>query len=251
MEEVYILDPYSTKAIAISKYYREVKTVFSRWGKWHVGTAGIILLAFLASSGIALSQQFSQSWPPVQVTMSASGSGDSILYSVTLKNVTSSDVVDIFVAGSLPQGAAFVAAANTPAGSWFRGFEAADTDIQAAVWLASRLPAGGSLGPFVYAVGKGQAADLNAHAWVHFRQPADGTAVSADADPTLLPPWGIEIGGRFHVIHADRLALTCNTCHGARAADYADPLAQVSNPVDKTACLACHQSGGPRPFYGQ
>ncbi|MFH1141927.1 MAG: cytochrome c3 family protein [Chloroflexota bacterium] len=220
-------------------------------GKWLMAISGIVVITMFAWATVALGQPASQDWPPLQVSMSASARGNIIIYSTTIKNISSINVDDVFIAGSVPMDASFLYAASTPAGSWFRGFEGEGTELQAAVWLASRVPAGATAGPFTYMVSKGQAADLRAHGWIHFRLPLDGTAVSPDADPSLLPPLGMQMGERFHAIHVDRLALKCDSCHSATAASYADPLAQVSNPADKMACLACHQQGGVRPFFGE
>ena len=56
------------------------------------------------------------------------------------------------------------------------------------------------------------------------------------------------LGGRFHELHTGGQGLKCATCHTQKAEGYNDPMAQVSKPVDKNACLGCHSSN--RVFYG-
>ena len=62
---------------------------------------------------------------------------------------------------------------------------------------------------------------------------------------------GMNVGERYHDIHANKLALKCDFCHTSTTETYYDPLAQVSNLADKRACLSCHKEGGAQPFYGE
>lgn len=210
---------------------------------------GLALTAIVALAGVASGQGGSQAGPLVEASISGSIRGNTAIYSVTLKNVGSAPLQDIFVAVSVPQGSVFQRALDTPTGSWFRGYEGAGTNLQSAVWLVNRIPANSTLGPFTYVTDKGSATDLRARAYVHYRLPGDGTAVSPDVE--LLPTAAsvTQAGSTLHETHVKNLGLSCNTCHGAAAASFSDPLASVTNPVDKDACLGCH-SAGPRPFYG-
>ena len=67
------------------------------------------------------------------------------------------------------------------------------------------------------------------------------------AEPTV----GMQVGERFHNIHAGQLQLQCSFCHAEQAEGYLDPLAQVFNQADRRACLSCHKEGGAQPFYGE
>lgn len=102
----------------------------------------------------------------------------SAVYSITLKNSSTSDVADLFVAGTIPSGSSLIGATATPAGGIFMGVQG-----EAAAWLFPRVPAGGSAGPFSYKVDKGSATNLAARAFVHWLSPSDATSVSADVTP--------------------------------------------------------------------
>ena len=227
-------------------------------------TRALVLLVSMALSsllimrGAAAGPNDASEWPPLDIQFTGSLAGETVIYSITLKNNSPSDVADIFISGLVPTGSGFVRALNTPTGSWFRGFEGAGTKWQSVAWLADRVPAKGTLGPFMYQVDRGTASDLGAHGWAHWRLPVDGSAVSIHVDPAGSPPLGMAPGGRYHDIHVNRLALECTKCHVSGAApagmgdvkDYQDPLAQTFNPADRRSCLLCHQSG-PKEFYGE
>lgn len=78
--------------------------------------------------------------------------------------------------------------------------------------------------------------------------PVKPTPVQAPAPGAAV---GMKVGERFHDIHTNRLQVKCETCHVSGSTTYSDPLSQVSNPVDKAACLSCHKEGGKQPFYGE
>jgi uncharacterized repeat protein (TIGR01451 family) len=209
-------------------------------------------LVLLSLSGIGARTLAADS-APLTVEMTAFQSGDTVSYSITLINNTESDIAQIFIAGLVPSGTTFSKATATPSGSWFRGFEAAGTDIQSAVWLSEKVPAGGKQGPFSYEVKVSDTVGP-AHTWVHWLIPSDGTAVSASILPKV---YGLAQGQRYHKIHAGQLGLGCTTCHKSQVSDPeaifitqdVSPLAP--GPVDRKACLTCHRSSGPGPtFYG-
>ena len=218
----------------------------------------------LASTIATASQAPEQGAQQIVVDVSIGVAEETVSYIVTLRNTGSSDIANIYLAGSIPQGATTLDAVSTPLGGWFRGFEAPRTPLHAAVWLIDRIPANSTLGPFTYRVGKGQASDLGAFGWVRWLGPAEGSAISGVA--TLTPaqsiPAGAQawspassssvlttaLGGRFHEIHTSGQGLQCTTCHVQKVEAYDDPMAQVSNPVDKSVCLGCHASN--RIFYG-
>ncbi len=64
--------------------------------------------------------------------------------------------------------------------------------------------------------------------------------------------FGMEIGQRYHTIHADTLGLACTTCHVKSYADdyiyqrkYKVPVRGAPGPVDRGVCLGCHKENGP------
>lgn len=218
-------------------------------GRWLLVVAGALLVSLLAWATAAASQASERGTPMVLVDLAVGVADDAVVYSLTLKNTSSSEVADVFVAGSVPSDAVPMDAIATPPGSWFRGFEAAGTPLHSAVWLAQSIPANGTLGPFIYRVGKGQASDLTAHGWARWLRPQEGTASSPEVGPASTPVLGMALGGRFHTIHTGKLGLQCAACHVQEVEGYQDPLAQVFNLADKKACLTCH--GGARIFYGE
>lgn len=118
--------------------------------------------------------------PGLVVEMGVAREGRHATYSVTLRNYSATAVRDIFLAGTIAEGATFVEPGRNPARSWFRGVEGG-----AAVWLAEEVPARGATGPFTYRVSLSGDAAPAVHAWTHRRQPADGTAAS---DPVRVLP---------------------------------------------------------------
>ncbi len=71
--------------------------------------------------------------------------------------------------------------------------------------------------------------------------------------------YGMDIGKRYHNIHANALGLTCQTCHVAKeyAPDYIYqrkykvPVRGAPGVVDRGVCLGCHKKGGiAKELYG-
>lgn len=65
--------------------------------------------------------------------------------------------------------------------------------------------------------------------------------------------------GRFHQIHLEELSLSCSYCHGGdnykkdylNFSKHKDISKKILGRIKKTACLGCHQEGGPgSPWYG-
>lgn len=237
-----------------------VKSNLSRW----LLIVSAVLALSLATTVAVASQAPEPGAQSLVVDVSIGVAEETVSYIVTLKNPSPSEIWNIYLAGSVPEGAVTLDAANTPTGSWFRGFEASGTPLHAAVWLIDRIPGNSTVGPFTYRVSKGQALDMGAFGWVHWLGPAEGTAISSIAKLTSaqLVTSGTEgrstaasisvlttaLGGRFHELHTGGQGLKCATCHTQKAEGYNDPMAQVSKPVDKNACLGCHSSN--RVFYG-
>lgn len=113
----------------------------------------------------------------VTVVLSGAATDDSVVYSIVIRNA-GDKISNVFLAGSIPSGATFTAATNTPAGSSSTG-----ADAGVAAWLIGSVPAKGAAGPFVYKVAKGSAQDFGANAFVHWAAPSDGTAVSPRSQP--------------------------------------------------------------------
>jgi len=115
----------------------------------------------------------------LEVTIQGTLDDGTVTYSITLKNSSTSDIGNIFVAGTVPSGSSLVATpAATPAGGGFLGLQG-----DAAAWLFPRVAAGASAGPFSYTVNKGSATNLAAHAFVHWLSPSDGTVTTANVTP--------------------------------------------------------------------
>ncbi|MDO8673587.1 MAG: hypothetical protein Q7O66_19435, partial [Dehalococcoidia bacterium] len=128
-------------------------------GNWKrlLAVLGLAVAFSLVWSVAAFGQGAAAGGPNIEASMSASLRGNTAIYSISLKNVSSEPVQDIFVAGSVPEGSKFVRALDTPEGSWFRGFEGAGTSLQSASWLAKSIPANGTAGPFTFVVETGKA----------------------------------------------------------------------------------------------
>lgn len=115
-----------------------------------------------------------QLWPPLVVSMTATDTGDTVTYSVSIQNNATWDVSNITVHGTIPPGSGYldswVLNQNNP--GKFLG-----TDVQLDV---GKISAGQSFGPIVYRVLKGTAKDFTAHASVEWEQPMTGGANSPD-----------------------------------------------------------------------
>jgi hypothetical protein len=64
--------------------------------------------------------------------------------------------------------------------------------------------------------------------------------------------FGMEIGKRYHTIHADILSLECTMCHISQydpdymyQRKYKLPMRGAPGPVDRGVCLGCHKENGP------
>ena len=119
--------------------------------------------------------------PGLTVEVAVSRSGSQAAYSIILRNYGSAEVKDVFLAGTVAEGTSFLEPGPNPAGAGFRGVENG-----AAVWLAERVPARGTAGPFIYKVKLSGETAPAIRAWTHWRQPADGSAVSGPI--RTLPP---------------------------------------------------------------
>lgn len=223
----------------------------ARWGRLGLAVGLVALLALFGWTSVG-ARTSSAASAPLTVQMFADQDGETVTYTVTLINNTASDITQVFVAGLVPSGVTFSRAVASPTGSWFRGFEAAGTTIQSAVWLSEKVPAGRRLGPFSYE-GKVSGSVGPAHTWVQWQGPGDEFALSAEVLPK---DYGLAFGRSYHRIHTVQLGLGCTTCHQQGIADPdaifsrqdVAPLAPA--PVDRTACLGCHSIGPGPNLYG-
>lgn len=116
----------------------------------------------------------------LSVAFSGASTDDSVIYTIRVVNTGSADISNIFVAGSIPSGAIFGAAVNTPASAGFFSSSGG-----AAAWLMGTLSAsaGSNAAIFSYRVSKGTASNLTASAFAHWLAPSEGTAASVPAAP--------------------------------------------------------------------
>ncbi|MBI2909542.1 MAG: hypothetical protein HYX92_18010 [Chloroflexi bacterium] len=112
------------------------------------------------------------------VSISGASADGTVTYSVVVSNPSDQPVADIYVAGSVPAGATFSAATNTPGSAGFFSSEGGS-----AAWLVGAIPARGTVGPFAYRVNRGSATDLSVVGFVHWLQPNDGNALSSKVPP--------------------------------------------------------------------
>ena len=134
-----------------------------------VGLLGGMVLAYSAGAS-----PWAQT-PGLSVEMKAEASEFRVVYSITLVNKGTSAVADIFVAGQIPAGARFVETVATPTGCGFKAVEGSD-----AVFLCSQVAADASLGPISYKVSVSGREAGPAHAWVSWKSPSDGNAMSPE-----------------------------------------------------------------------
>ena len=70
--------------------------------------AGVVLISVLAWGGTALGQPAGEALSPLQVSITANVSAGAVTYSITLENTSSSDIADVYIAGSIPGGGEFL-----------------------------------------------------------------------------------------------------------------------------------------------
>lgn len=82
-----------------------------------------------------------------------------------------------------------------------------------------------------------------------------------EGDMDLGKDYGIQVGGRFHRVHAKVMAMECASCHAGfsfpkdlqylRREEF--PIASYPGAVDRGVCLGCHRGSGAlaTPFYPQ
>ncbi len=115
----------------------------------------------------------SQVWPPVVVSMTATDTGDTVTYTILVRNNATWNMSNITVHGTIPTGSGYLDswALNQNNPGKFLG-----TDVQLDV---GSIAAGQTFGPIVYRVLKGTAKDFTAHSSVVWEQPMTGSAESA------------------------------------------------------------------------
>lgn len=124
----------------------------------------------------------------VSAVISGVASDDSVTYAITLTNPGTKDIANIFVAGSVPDGATLANVSNPPSTAGTPGgnpvsVDAVQASKGAAAWIVTVLPPKTSFGPLLYTVTKGSASDLSATAFVHWLAPSDGSAAVSSGTP--------------------------------------------------------------------
>ena len=208
------------------------------------GVAALALLLGLVYAIGAAASPWAQT-PGLSVDMKAEASEFRVVYSIMLVNKSTSAVANIFVAGQIPAGATFVETVASPTGCGFKAVESGN-----ATWLCSQVAANSSVGPISYKVSVSGKDAGPAHAWVGWKSPSDGSAMSPDVgwtDITLnLPKRG------------------CTDCHylrdpntgGVTIAYEAMTRGGPNHPkldfnVGVETCLGCHAPGkGERENMG-
>lgn len=112
--------------------------------------------------------------PSIEAQMTATASEFRIVYSITLVNSGTSDAGDIYLAGKVPEASRFMEVTATPPGVAALGQQG---DV--VVWLVSKVPAQGKVGPFSYKVAPSERYFGGAHAWVRWKTPSEGIATSS------------------------------------------------------------------------
>src|SRR3990172_12142397 len=139
-----------------------------------------VLLACVLVAALVLAVGTSIGWASspeaeegIEVEMSASKSGSTITYSITLKNNTDKAVGDIFVAGFVAAGTGSAKITATPANAGALGIVGG-----AEAWVSNGIAAKSKQGPFTYQVTiTGTPGPANA--FVRWRLPKAGSVVSA------------------------------------------------------------------------
>ncbi len=116
----------------------------------------------------------SQVWPPAEVTMTAADAGDTVTYTITIRNHATWDLSNVTVKGTVPAGAKYL-------DSWVGSSANPGTfDGSAASLKIDSIGGGKTSDTITYRVSKGSAKDFTAHAWISWDKEIPGTAVSAN-----------------------------------------------------------------------
>lgn len=136
---------------------------------------GVALAALGAITALAAtSQPAPLPAEAVGITITGTYSGSTLTYTVNLNNFTAQDINDLFISASIPRLAEFKSASQ-PTGAVHGGHE-----NNTSWWLAEKVPANGTLGPFIYVVTRHEAYDFTAHPFVSWKLPTAGSVVGAD-----------------------------------------------------------------------
>lgn len=181
----------------------------------------------------------------LSVEIKALASEFRVTYSITLVNKGSAAVGNIFVAGKIPDTARFMETTATPKECGFKGEEQGS-----AIWLCSQVAAGASVGPLSYKVSIAEKEAGPAHAWVSWKSPSAGDAMSPEVP--------------FDQVAIDLPKRGCTDCHSLRdpntgAVTIAYEAMHRGGPnhpklpfdTKVTTCLGCHKPGtGERENMG-
>ncbi|MBI4320108.1 MAG: hypothetical protein HY675_16580 [Chloroflexi bacterium] len=175
----------------------------------------LLLLVVMLATPLWVPRQASAHgpWPWVIPDITATVEGDTVTYSITLKNRNSHDVRNLEVIGKIPHGATFVdswAGAVGTNGGKFTGGEVK--------WFHRAIKGNGSLGPFVFAVKVTPARSEHPHrslaakAYVVWGSPTGGDAVDfltiANPVETGEPQIAMAAPGHWHANKGKKLTFT-------------------------------------------
>ncbi len=220
-----------------------------------LGLSVLVLATYISAGAAPVDQAAGVS---VSMTGAIESGGSAISYSITVTNNSGADINDVYITGSIPEGAKFSAASATPAGASFKAVENG-----AAAWVSGSIPAGGKQGPFTYKVSVTEAPAGPAHAWIHWTSPSEGVATSSDVT------WDAAVGAGA----PRRGCLACHTVVDKTKGNYslafeAEERAKVDygadhpsmapdgtsmKPTDQNSvetCLLCHKPSTSNPGRG-
>ena len=116
------------------------------------------------------------------------------------------------------------------------------------------------LTPFTGAAEKGTTGQANGDWWS--KSPVGAGILSdliREGDVSPGTEYNVEVGGRFHRVHAKLMAINCVSCHAdvefpedlqyLRREEF--PIAAYPGAVDRGICLGCHRGKGAlaTPYY--
>jgi len=84
---------------------------------------------------------------------------------------------------------------------------------------------------------------------------ADVSTTKSAAKPAASAKSLDPVKGAFHRTHTQKLKMSCDTCHGTEPKDVlflrgAEVAMSGPGPVDRAACLGCHQAPAKPTWYG-
>lgn len=171
--------------------------------------AAVVVIGFLAAGPMA-SLASGAAAGTLKAEMTVGRNLNNIAYNIILKNASSTPVGNIFVSGLVPEGAKFASAGKSPAGA-----TAGQLQGNQVIWIVDKVPAKGQVVLTYNVTATDPAVGAN-HAWVSWRSPSDGTAMSSDvtADYQLIKVKGVNTRADVEKYPAGKAALTTTSGAG-------------------------------------